>query len=144
MLRVFGRLPDTGVTSVWGQASEKPQGRKPRGELPPAVMSVYGDLAPVFGVTWRLRTTAPGAPVVRCCSWLAWAGSGRRCGAERSASWRSEGALTVAIGGGWPLPAGYRPGPGAVMRGNGKSVLVMSCRTPAIGWSRAEAGSQVG
>ena len=49
VFRVFGRLPVTDsaltVRRARGQASEKPQGRKPRGEFAPAVVSVYGDLA---------------------------------------------------------------------------------------------------
>ena len=47
LLRVFGRLPVTDMRRARGQASEKPQGRKPRGEFAPAVVSVYGDLAPM-------------------------------------------------------------------------------------------------
>ena len=37
--------PSLTVRRARGQASEKPQGRKPRGEFAPAVVSVYGDLA---------------------------------------------------------------------------------------------------
>ena len=56
LLRVFGRLPFTDVMSSRRQASEKPQGRKPRGEFAPAVVSVYGDLAPVYALIFRFRT----------------------------------------------------------------------------------------
>ena len=36
--------PSLTVRRARGQASEKPQGRKPRGEFAPSVVSVYGDL----------------------------------------------------------------------------------------------------
>ena len=143
LLRVFGRLPDTGVSERTEAGVRKASGEETAGELSPAVVSAYGDLAPVFDLIGGLRTRAPAAPVARCCDRSAWAGSERRCRAERSAFWRSEWALTVAIGGACPLPAGYRPGPGAVMRGGGNSVVVMSCRARAMGWARAEARSQV-
>ena len=38
------------------QASEKPRGRKPRGKFAPAVVSGYGDLAPVFDLIFDFRT----------------------------------------------------------------------------------------
>ena len=44
-LGFWDAFPSLTVRRARGQASEKPQGRKPRGEFAPAVVSVYGDLA---------------------------------------------------------------------------------------------------
>ena len=44
-LRVFGRLPVTGQGVSRRQASEKPRGRKPRGEFAPTLVSIYGEFA---------------------------------------------------------------------------------------------------
>jgi hypothetical protein len=143
MLRVFGRLPDTGVSECTEAGVGKASREETAGELSPAVVSVYGDLAAAFDLIWGLRTRAPAAPVARCCGWSPWAGSGGRCRAERCAIWRPKWALTVAIGGAWRLPAGYRPRPSGVMWAGGKSVLVMSCRARAMGWARAKARGQV-
>ena len=56
-LRVFGCLPVTWqCVARGGRASEKPRGRKPRGEFAPAVVSGYGDLAPVFDVIFDFRS----------------------------------------------------------------------------------------
>jgi hypothetical protein len=46
-LRVFGRLPVTGQGVSRRQASEKPRGRKPRGEFAPTLVSIYGEFAGV-------------------------------------------------------------------------------------------------
>ena len=143
MLRVFGRLPDTGVSERTEAGVRKASGEETVGELSPAVVSAYGDLAPVFDLIGGLRTRAPAAPVARCLRLVAVGGIGTTKSRRAIAFWRSEWALTVAIGGAWPLPAGYRPGPGTVMRGGGKSVVVMSCRAQAMGWARAEARSPV-
>ena len=41
------------------QASEKPRGRKPRGEFAPTLVSIYGDLPPMIDlISWfRTETT---------------------------------------------------------------------------------------
>ena len=140
MLRVFGCLPDTGVSERPEAGVRKASGEETAGEWSPAVVSAYGDWAPVIDLIGGFEQ---GRRLRGVCDWSPRAGSGRRCRGERSAFWRSEWALTVAIGGAWPLPGGYRPGPGAMMRGGGKSVVVMSCRARAMGWTRAEARSQV-
>ena len=42
-----------------GQASDKPRGRKPRGEFAPTLVSIYGDLPPMIDlISWfRTETT---------------------------------------------------------------------------------------
>src|SRR6516162_11794368 len=46
-----------------GRRPKKPQGRKPRGEFAPAVVSFYGDLAcvyaPIFGYRTGIRGSRP-------------------------------------------------------------------------------------
>ena len=143
LLRVFGRLPDTGVSERTEAGVRKASGEETAGELSPAVVSAYGDWAPVFDLIGGFEQGRRLRRLRGVCDWSPRAGSGRRCRGERSAFWRSEWALRVAIGGAWPLPGGYRPGPGTVMRSGGKSVVVMSCRARAMGWTRAEARSQV-
>jgi hypothetical protein len=63
MLRVFGRLPDTGVSERTEAGVRKASGEETAGELSPAVVSAYGDLAPVFDLIGGLRTKPPPAPV---------------------------------------------------------------------------------
>jgi len=138
MLRVFGRLPDTGVSERTEAGVRKASGEETAGELSPAVVSAYGDLAPVFDLIGGLRTRAPAAPVARCLRLVAVGGDDDVAPSDLVGV-----GAEVAMGAAWPLPAGYRPGPGAVMRGGGKSVVVMSCRARAMGWARAEARSQV-
>jgi len=48
MLRVFGRLPDTGVSERTEAGVRKASGEETAGELSPAVLSGYGDLAREF------------------------------------------------------------------------------------------------
>ena len=69
MLRVFGRLPDTGVSERTEAGVRKASGEETAGELSPAVVAVYGDLTAVFDLIWGLRTRAPAAPVARCRDW---------------------------------------------------------------------------
>ena len=56
VLRVFGRLPDTGVSERPEAGVRKASGEETAGELSPAVVSAYGDLAPVFDLIGGLRT----------------------------------------------------------------------------------------
>jgi hypothetical protein len=49
MLRVFGRLPDTGVGERTEAGVRKASGEETAGELSPAVVSAYGD----FGASIR-------------------------------------------------------------------------------------------
>jgi hypothetical protein len=48
LLRVFGRLPDTGVSERTEAGVRKASGEETAGELSPAVVSGYGDLAREF------------------------------------------------------------------------------------------------
>ncbi len=48
MLRVFGCLPDTGVSERTEAGVRKASGEESAGELSLAVVSGYGDLAPEF------------------------------------------------------------------------------------------------
>ena len=60
MLRVFGRLPVTDATRYSEAGVRKASREETAGEFAPAVVSVYGDLAPmctpIFG--FRTGTTA--------------------------------------------------------------------------------------
>ena len=47
MLRVFGRLPVTDSATRSRAGVRKASGEETAGSLPPAVVSVYGDLAPM-------------------------------------------------------------------------------------------------
>ena len=53
MLRVFGRLPVSGVTRCSEAGVRKASGEETAGEFAPAVVSVYGDLACVCPDLWR-------------------------------------------------------------------------------------------
>src|SRR5260370_41003249 len=97
------------------QASEKPRGRKPRGEFAPAVVSVYGDLAPVHALIFRFQTGMTGEYSPRRWVWPPCAGSEGWSCRERSAFSRSKAALRVAVGGGEPLPNSDRPRTWAAM-----------------------------
>ena len=55
-LRVFGCCQTRARGGARRQASEKPRGRKPRGEIAPPLMSIYGDLPPVLDVICRFQT----------------------------------------------------------------------------------------
>jgi hypothetical protein len=52
MLRVFGRLPVSGVTRCSEAGVRKASGEETAGEFAPAVVSVYGDLACVCPDLW--------------------------------------------------------------------------------------------
>ena len=52
MLRVFGRLPVSGVTRCSEAGVRKASGEETAGEFAPAVVSVYGDLAGVCPDLW--------------------------------------------------------------------------------------------
>ena len=52
MLRVFGRLPFSGVTRCSEAGVRKASGEETAGEFAPAVVSVYGDLACVCPDLW--------------------------------------------------------------------------------------------
>ena len=60
MLRVFGCLPDTGVSERTEAGVRKASGEETAGELPPAVVSAMGILVPVLDLIGGLRTRAPG------------------------------------------------------------------------------------
>ena len=76
VLRVFGRLPDTGVSERTEAGVRKASGEETAGVLSPAVVSGYGDLAPEFDLIGGLRTRAPAAPVGRCLRLVAVGGIG--------------------------------------------------------------------
>jgi len=52
MLRVFGRLPVSGVTRYSEAGVRKASGEETAGKFRPAVVSVYGDLACVCPDLW--------------------------------------------------------------------------------------------
>src|SRR5262249_38293301 len=52
LLRVFGRLPVSGVTRCSEAGVRKASGEETAGEFAPAVVSVYGDLACVCPDLW--------------------------------------------------------------------------------------------
>jgi hypothetical protein len=114
-----------------------------RGEFAPAVVSVYGDLAPAYELIFGLRTGTTAEQLPRRGFWSPCAGSERWSRGERSAFWRSKAALTVAVGGEWPSAMRYRPGTGAAMWDDGRSVLVMNCRSRLLDWATVAAGSRV-
>ena len=113
MLRVFGRLPDTGVSERTEAGVRKASGEETAEELSPAVVAVYGDLTAVFDLIWGLRTRVPAAPVARCRDWSPWARSGRRCRTERSGSREVVAAARCRIcaGGTWHGYPGISPTP---------------------------------
>src|SRR5215831_18273644 len=55
MLRVFGRLPVSGVTRCSEAGVRKASGEETAGEFAPAVVSVYGDLACVCPDLWDIE-----------------------------------------------------------------------------------------
>ena len=56
MLRVFGRLPFTDVMRFSEAGVRKASREETAGGFAPAVVSVYGDLSPVYALIFRLRT----------------------------------------------------------------------------------------
>src|SRR5215831_13359821 len=54
-LRVFGHLPDAGARGCAEAGVRKASRDETAGEFAPAVVSVYGDLAPVYAVIFRFR-----------------------------------------------------------------------------------------
>jgi hypothetical protein len=76
LLRVFGCLPDTGVSERTEAGVRKASGEETAGEWSPAVVSAYGDWAPVFDLIGGIRTRAPAAPVARCLRLVAAGGIG--------------------------------------------------------------------
>jgi hypothetical protein len=56
MLRVFGRLPFTDMMRFSEAGVRKASREETAGEFAPAVVSVYGDLAPVYALIFRFRT----------------------------------------------------------------------------------------
>src|ERR1700730_6807660 len=129
LLRVFGRVPVTGMMRYSEAGARKASREETAGEFAPAVVSVYGDLAPVYTLIFGLRTGTTAEQLPRRGFWSPCAGSERWSRGERSAFWRSKAALTVAVGGEWPSAMRYRPGTGAAMWDDGRSVLVMNCRS---------------
>ena len=71
-LRVFGRLPVTGVMKGAEAGVRKASKEETAGDFAPAMVSVYGDLARVLGLISPLRigTTTERAPRRRC--WSPW------------------------------------------------------------------------
>src|SRR6266403_1600237 len=69
-LRVFGRLPVTGVMEGAEAGVRKASKEETAGDFAPAMVSVYGDLARVLGLISPLRigTTTERAPRRRCWS----------------------------------------------------------------------------
>ena len=55
-LRVFGRLPGTGVEGCTAAGVRKASREETAGEFAPAVMSVYGDFTRMFGLISRCQT----------------------------------------------------------------------------------------
>jgi hypothetical protein len=62
-LRVFGRLPGTGVEGCAEAGVRKASREETAGEFAPAVVSVYGDLRRMFGLISRCRTGTPAEQV---------------------------------------------------------------------------------
>jgi hypothetical protein len=56
MFRVFGRLPGAGARGCTEAGVRKASREETAGEFAPAVVSVYGDLAPVYALIFRFRT----------------------------------------------------------------------------------------
>ena len=56
LLRVFGRLPFTDMMRFSEAGVRKASREETAGEFAPAVVSVYGDLAPVYALIFRFRT----------------------------------------------------------------------------------------
>ena len=59
-LRVFGRLPGAGARSCTEAGVRKASREETAGEFTRAVVSVYGDLAPVYALIFRCRTGTTG------------------------------------------------------------------------------------
>jgi hypothetical protein len=56
MLRVFGCLPDSGARGCTEAGVRKASREETAGEFATAVVSIYGDLAPVLDVIYRFQT----------------------------------------------------------------------------------------
>ena len=127
MLRLFGRLPVSGVTRCSEAGVRKASG----GETAGGVCAGSG-----VGL-WRFSLCMPRSLEIergsrpsnhRGVGFGRSAGSERWSCSERSPFWRSTAGLTVAIGGGQASPMRHRRETGAAMWDGGRSVLVMSCR----------------
>ena len=55
-LRVFGRLPVTGVRGCTEAGVRKASREETAGEFAPTLVSIYGDLPPVLDLICRFRT----------------------------------------------------------------------------------------
>jgi hypothetical protein len=128
LLRVFGRLPVSGVTRCSEAGVRKASGEE-----------TAGGVCAGSGVgLWRFSLCMPRSLDIERGSrpsnhrgvgfWSPRAGSERWSCSERSLFWRSTAGLTVAIGGGQASPMRHRRETGAAMWDGGRSVLVMSCR----------------
>ena len=128
MLRVFGRLPVSGVTRCSEAGVRKASGEE-----------TAGGVCAGSGVgLWRFSLCMPRSLDIERGSRPSnhrgvgfgrrSAGSERWSCSERSPFWRSTAGLTVAIGGGQASPMRHRRETGAAMWDGGRSVRVMSCR----------------